>query len=545
MPRKSSEVISATIYQLVGGLDVSQQVRSRYIEQLDFAVEDVAVADRAGVLVTGAVSPGPTKWAAAVGIWTGNEGRVKLGNTTTAAVLLLPTLSPDEHTWAVCFGLGFQLLEVERITPGMGRRLAARCADPERLKSITHSRLDSRAYVARTSIPGGDGLAAYGASDIGDLISRVVGPANLGMMHAQEVKSKNVEIRGADSVRLPLSREPARLLVDLDILEGMLDLPPMEELSSIEQLRVLKSKDPRFQELEDQLDRALDQDGDELGLGWPTEFADVAVPIDHFRVSGAPRGHNGDDMPVELDTVLAPLRGLGDGLRAKRLSSMRVQAFADDNDPASNDLPAKRWIVFETFLSGGRYCLHDGHWYELDGVLNARLSGQAADVFAAKSGLGDLCVWAAGDDEAAYNQRLADHLGGVNLDRQLIQSKTHRVRGFEACDVLTEDGTFIHVKKVDRSAPASHLFSQASVSARTLLDDGTARERLRQKVRDRGGDPAWVPDRVRNVVLVMGRRNEITAESLFSFSRMRLVTLAAEFHHMDISLAVRWVEVSK
>jgi uncharacterized protein (TIGR04141 family) len=81
--------------------------------------------------------------------------------------------------------------------------------------------------------------------------------------------------------------------------------------------------------------------------------------------------------------------------------------------------------------------------------------------------------------EADYNKLLATHLGGVCLDAKLVRCASVP-KGFESCDVHTSEGTFVHVKVISRSTGASHLFAQAGVSAQTLIDDGTARNRLRQ-----------------------------------------------------------------
>lgn len=143
---------------------------------------------------------------------------------------------------------------------------------------------------------------------------------------------------------------------------------------------------------------------------------------------------------------------------------MKVQAFADDEDPVSSVLPAKRWIVFETTLANdaGRYCLHDGQWYELDRQLNERLAVKTQAIFDRQSPVPDLPRWQGGT-EANYNQLVTEKLGGVNLDAKGIICDSND-DGFEACDILTPDQVFVHVKRVDKSSPLSHLLAQAAVS---------------------------------------------------------------------------------
>lgn len=97
---------------------------------------------------------------------------------------------------------------------------------------------------------------------------------------------------------------------------------------------------------------------------------------------------------------------------------------------------------------------------------------------------------------------------------------------------------FVHVKKVGRSQGASHLFAQAGVSANILRDDNSARERFREMVTAANGSLDWIPDRPRKVILVMGNKRLLEAESLFSFSRVRLAHLATELKVQDVELSI-------
>jgi uncharacterized protein (TIGR04141 family) len=216
---------------------------------------------------------------------------------------------------------------------------------------------------------------------------------------------------------------------------------------------------------------------------------------------------------------------------------MKVQAFADDDEAASSQIPARNWLSFETIVGGHRYCLHDGRWYMVDEGLNNRLTERLQEVFDAEPAIRGLPPWPSGTDEPKFNKVLADQLGGICLDRKLIRCETNR-RGFESCDVLTPDGVFVHVKSVGRSTGASHLFAQAGVSAQALIEDASARAALIELVEAEGGDPQWVPERPQQSVLVMGNRKVLNAESLFSFSRMRLLRLADECRSQNVRLTV-------
>jgi uncharacterized protein (TIGR04141 family) len=153
MPRTPKPYFRVTVYQLLGTLSSEGLIRAKYVSRPEFDSAVVSVGDREGLLVKGSISTEQAKWAPLVGGWVQDPSSVEgLGNTSAAAVVLLPTKdSASGRVWALTFGMGFQMLEMAAVDPGIGRRLLVRCGKPDQLRSVTHSRLDSKAYVARTS----------------------------------------------------------------------------------------------------------------------------------------------------------------------------------------------------------------------------------------------------------------------------------------------------------------------------------------------------------------------------------------------------------
>jgi len=538
MPRPQLQTTRVSLYQVEGALDPSEVLNAKYLGRSDFTVHQIQVGIRTGLFIGGSIDREEALWVEIVSKWTEDpEAAAGLGNRTAAGVLLLPTRdSSSGRLWAICFGMGFHLIESTRMIPDLGRRFVTRTANSDSLKSLTFSRLDARAYVARTSIPGGDDLNGFGADDLGDLVSRLVGPAMVGGMLAGE-SGEPVEIRGADSLSIPLARDSNRLLLDLDIIEDLLERDPVQGLETIELLRSLKSKDPDVVELNRALDDAIGNHEEmKLGLAWPTELADEASPVSFFRVSGFQRGKTSDGL--DLDTVLNGLITLPSGERVARLDRMRVQAFSDEEDVVSSAIPARNWLSYETVLNGRRFCMHDGRWYQVDQGLDERLSIRLKAIFETDAQLPKLPEWPIEMDEQEYNQLLATNINGVCLDRKLIRCESIP-RGFESCDVLTPSGDFLHVKRIGRSTGASHLFAQAGVSAQALISDDSAARELKKVVESAGGDPAWVLDRPARATLVMANDSRlISGDDLFSFSRMRLVRLADELKRQSIVLSV-------
>jgi uncharacterized protein (TIGR04141 family) len=87
------------------------------------------------------------------------------------------------------------------------------------------------------------------------------------------------------------------------------------------------------------------------------------------------------------------------------------------------------------------------------------------------------------DDEATYNEAAAKAIGAISVDdRPIGVGGVDRV---ELCDILTKDGTFIHVKKRGRSSTLSHLFAQGITSSELLLSL-VSLQAATQRLRDAG-----------------------------------------------------------
>jgi uncharacterized protein (TIGR04141 family) len=141
--------------------------------------------------------------------------------------------------------------------------------------------------------------------------------------------------------------------------------------------------------------------------------------------------------------------------------------------------------------------------------------------------------------EKDYNKLAAKTCGGVLLDRKLIYT-TQNPRGFETCDILAPDGTLVHVKNIDASAPASHLFAQGANSAHTLSFDDEARAEFRHRVEKAGGDPELVTDHPSAVVFAIARNSAtaFTAERLYSFSHVTLARTCIDLEARGIPVYV-------
>ncbi|MGT2464159.1 DUF6119 family protein [Sinomonas atrocyanea] len=542
MPREKSAETRMTLYRLLGLPSTSDAIREKYME--GFAEEQVKVGDREATLFHGRTEEKDVGWGPTARGLSGKAIDVK--NSVPAAVLLIPDLErddpeieakeakTDQAVWAVTFGMGFHLLEPRYIDNGFGQRVAIRSADQTKLNSVTKVTLDERSKTERSSIPSGASLRNFGFEDIGELATRLVAS---GSIEGLGNPAKPVTIRGADALSLPLSKKPESFLEDLERIKKTLTLPPVsDELGFLEKLTIIKDKELIEELDEDLLDAILDPDGKRLGLAWPHETIDEFGTPQAYRLAGTREGTR-DGLPT-LNELLEPVRDAGAEDRKRKFDSLAVILFeSKDEQLASGRLPVRKWISFETDKDGSKYFLHSGRWYIMENDYAGVVQKRTDEIFGRAAPLPPLPAWTATHhDELAYNKEVAQVVGGLCLDRKLIQGETRKGK-IEACDVLMQDGTFIHVKHTDSSSPASHLLAQALVSAEILTYDEAAKLSLAERITEQGADPAAYTLTPKKVVIVMAKEERaLTADSLYTFTQVNL-------GRQDRALASRGVEV--
>jgi uncharacterized protein (TIGR04141 family) len=534
MVRKPSPSIRTTLYRLVELADLATAIKPKYLTRDEFSQNFVTVGEREALLVHGTMVTDIVSWASTAHGLTGCL--IELGNQTAAAVLLIRN---GDGAWALTYGMGFQLLDYNKLDPGFGQRVAIRTADANALNSLTRTTLDHRSRTDRFSIPSGEHLRGFGVGDFGELVTRLVARARIEGLTAGD---DELGVRGADALSVPLARAPEALIADLDTIDRILakDAPP--ELAVLEQLVAIKHQPELTTRLEGNLGRRLagDVDAGKLALAWPHERIDENGTPSSFKVTGVGRYPVQDGIP-QLDTILELLDVLGPEERLEKIDRLQLILFrdAEGDEPISTAIPVRKWLAFETPDDSRRYCLHDGTWYRMASDYAAKLSHRVKEIFARDSEI-RMPNWPldSKENEAAYNKRAAETLNGVLLDQKFVYTNFHR-RGIEMCDILLKDGTLIHVKNMDSSAPASHLLAQALVSADALRYDEQARQEFERVVIRSGGNAEDVPTSIERVVLAVARKTRpITADDLFTFTQVNLVRQATALESQGVHVFV-------
>jgi uncharacterized protein (TIGR04141 family) len=145
-----------------------------------------------------------------------------------------------------------------------------------------------------------------------------------------------------------------------------------------------------------------------------------------------------------------------------------IRAIGNDNDAVIRTWTVYRCLYCEVSEGSETYLLNNGRWFRIAADFVERIN-EAVDRIPAK----DISLPEYSDkSEAAYCQRAVGH-DPENLalmDQKLISYPSLPTR-IEFCDIYSRQRQLIHLKRYSGSSTLSHLFAQATVSARLFSGD--------------------------------------------------------------------------
>jgi uncharacterized protein (TIGR04141 family) len=553
MARRPPEASKTSLYRL--RLDSSRSkieaIQEKYLDR-GFEDKEVYVDNRKALLVYGMIPNDHPDWIDHVKSLTMFSPEVS--NNTSAGLLIVRLDEKHDRCYALSWGMGHLILDPTFIDDGFGLRFALRRADPDEVRALTTHALDTLPKTARMSVFGGASLNAFGLEEIGEVVSRLVGKVSArGLSSNQNDREKLITVRGADALGIPLAKHPKSLITDLQLIDDVVEKEkPAPGVEHLENTKPLRPGNPKIKLLNDKLADSLTPQHGRIALCWPSEWDEDIGEASSYEIKGLGQQWNGEVDELDLDDLLIPIGNEVIEKRLNRLKSVKIQGKAAGGSTLTRDISGDRWITFETTLDEERFVFHRGRWYNVGGAYLKRLHARIERILAVRT-TETIPPWPRMNKirkrskepyvgpatEAIYNEKVvaAQH-GYYSLDRKFLYTEQHP-RGFEACDILTPSNALVHVKRLDDSVSASHLFNQAIVSAEALRRQVDALEKFRELVKQiSGGKRLLPPDfRASRIVLAFSG-GAVKAESLFTFSQVTLARCAQRLGELEISLEI-------
>lgn len=381
-----------------------------------------------------------------------------------------------DRTFAFSFGHVSQKMKSNAYEYDFGITVTLNAVDPDKLKS-TDTVEPGETRRQRTQLPLDSSLSAFKFDGRTTMLKGVTGKTT--EEYSDVVKS----VTGAHSlkVRAPIEVDGFDDLCDF-LLELYTSTEYRELFPDVDNVKVVRDPDT-ISVLDQMLLQEVRSGSDEVELMVP----DI---INYF------------------DNVYCKFRGLGksDQYDEVLLESYHDYLSARDVEPADIELADVKkhqlTMVNENgFVSGEAYSIYnsvvmsavsdgksyhicEGNWYEVDGDYISEIEG-FVDAFFEDC---DLPAYDH-DNEAHYNDSVADELDGICLDKTDIslpgQSQV------EPCDVLLdfdERRDFVHVKRSTLSSGLSHLFNQGLNSYELLKKQPASLAKLKDIVASKSDD---------------------------------------------------------
>lgn len=499
MVRRESEASKASLYRLnlPAGQDLRTAVQEKYFDR-GFAAEDVTIDDHEAVLIYGAIHNDTPDWTKHVLSLT--DFMPLVANGTSAGILIV-RLDDRDRCYALSWGMGHLLFNWAVIETGFGLRFALRRADSDQISALTLHTLDTLPKTVRASVFGGAALGAFGLEEVGEVISRLVGKIPTTGLSSDRrptgkaSSEKYVTVRGTDALSIPLAKRATNLISDLRLIDHIIETEePAPGLEHLENTHPLRSNDHRIKALNDLLSTSLKPDNPRLALCWPSEWDEEVGEPTKYAITAPGHEGNSETAELELSDILTKLDNIDERKRLQRLRAIKIQGKDASGSALTRDIAGHCWITFETDFDGQRYVFHRGRWYNVGGAYLDLLKDRINRILANRS-TEQLPPWPQTRKrrkttgatylgpvtEATYNDHIAATQDGFySLDRKLLHTEQHP-RGFEGCDILSPNNALIHVKRLDDSVSASHLFNQAIVSAEALRRQTDALQEFRKK----------------------------------------------------------------
>lgn len=477
--------------------------------------------------------------------------QIRTGHSNSGVLVL--NLAKQSRCMVFAFGYGKSLIKYENVEIFFGRNVVLNSMKADKILSLKSRSYDRQPRHRENQGTVSAGLNEFDVDFQNEILQKLTGEYDEDFFRDEGFESDTIgrKLTGYDSVTLSTSI-PLKEIEDLCIwLCRRFESDAYKKLlPDIDSFCPVKGEDRIAKLNEKILNNIRENKLDGLHLSIP--YALDTEEYVQFSIRGLGRKLveelRGDSISVgDFYEGLVEKNAIND-LDIEALKSTYKLICYSNKDPARNRSPALyRCITGEIEEGGNTYTLMDGDWYEIDGDFFARivkkLNARVKLAFVSLSAYKDV-----DGSEGGYNQRQCDEYSYLLFDKKDIKLRGRG--GVEVCDLLCPSGKFIHVKRYTASATMSHLFSQAYVSIKSLMEDEDFRNTFLKKISStkvRNRMKAALADRTASVVLgiLMSQseyyRPDKKIENLPAFSIVNLHKFVRDIEALGFKVTVQFV----
>lgn len=410
-------------------------------------------------------------------------------NVSVVSAACLSVREIKGNLFALIHGSARTYLNMDAFESDFGLKTAANMVHPDRIRSadvFTPSEIGLR---TRKQTNKNATLNQYDLDRYSSLLKNLAGKSR------DRYKALAATVQGTDSLRINGATSVDQLDKKLRLLRKLYSATIYKKagLAWIDNYRPIKDH-LVIDKLDKELVQALNAQDPEISLSLPMVLdVERSIYFQYRSVSRTSAKTNYENL--EIENYYDILKRDSIALDVDLIQKHRLFVFEYDVKAPMQTLTLKRCIYFETKLGRTNYFLEAGVWYEISGNFFKAIEAQIAPLIAASVDFG----WQYNhaiistqarrrhiNQEYIYNEELAGKLSGKTalLDTKIVHLGHDKI---EICDVLRmiapTETWLIHVKKNYGANSLSHLFSQAVVSIKALLDK-TFLEKANKKISD-------------------------------------------------------------
>lgn len=396
----------------------------------------------------------------------------ELGNKSSSAVLFLKT---DNGVFAITFGYGRFLLDIYSFVFDFGIKTALNTLDHESLRSVDIHTLEDQPIQKKTQATRESDATVFGIDISRDILRAVTGTPKNG------IHFRNIS--GGDSM-YTFGKE-----MEIDDLPGIINQISdyycnddyKEQFSWVDNVQRIKVKGT-IEELDEKLLSEIKTSPNNILISIPEiEKWDTIIGFSFTRSK--------DQVSPTINSENYYSKLPKDTLSIEKLKKDKL--FIYDIYENEKNHPIYKCLYWELVSEDKTFILFGGIWYAIANLFIARINEVLEKIEISDITFPSIETWTEKEEkevknkietEGDYNERIASSEGFFLMDKKLI--KTNKTTSaIELCDLLTEDGSFIHAKhRKGGSSGLSHLFAQGVVSAELVLGDKEFRKKARQKL---------------------------------------------------------------